>query len=89
MVALEKLLAKCEASKQRCDRIPHILKRFRQSILAAACSGRLTADWRAQNLQCDSLESWKEEKIGSLLSEDLANGRSVVDAQDPSQSFPV
>jgi type I restriction enzyme, S subunit len=46
---LEKLLAKCEASKQRLDKIPGILKRFRQSILAAACSGRLTADWRAQN----------------------------------------
>lgn len=46
---LEKLLAKCEASKQRLDKIPSILKRFRQSILAAACSGRLTADWRAQN----------------------------------------
>jgi type I restriction enzyme, S subunit len=46
---LEKLLAKCEASKQRLDKIPSILKRFRQSILAAACSGRLTADWREQN----------------------------------------
>lgn len=51
---LEKLLAKCEASKQRLDRIPHILKRFRQSILAAACSGRLTADWRTQNPNVES-----------------------------------
>jgi type I restriction enzyme S subunit len=46
---LEKLLAKCKACKQRLDKIPGILKRFRQSILAAACSGRLTADWREQN----------------------------------------
>ncbi|NEO34522.1 MAG: type I restriction endonuclease subunit S, partial [Symploca sp. SIO3C6] len=46
---LEKLLAKCEASKQRLDKIPHLLKRFRQSILAAACSGHLTADWRTQH----------------------------------------
>lgn len=46
---LEKLLAKCEACKQRFDKIPGILKRFRQSILAAACSGRLTADWREQD----------------------------------------
>lgn len=43
---LEKLLAKVESSKQRLERIPTILKRFRQSVLAAACSGRLTADWR-------------------------------------------
>lgn len=50
---LEKLLAKCEACKQRLDKIPGILKRFRQSILAAACSGRLTADWREQNLDVE------------------------------------
>ncbi len=46
---LEKLLAKVDACKQRLDKIPLILKRFRQSILAAACSGRLTADWRENN----------------------------------------
>lgn len=44
---LEKLLAKVDKCKERLDKIPAILKRFRQSALAAACSGRLTADWRA------------------------------------------
>jgi type I restriction enzyme, S subunit len=43
---LEKLLTKVEACQQRLDKIPLILKRFRQSVLAAACSGKLTADWR-------------------------------------------
>ena len=42
---LEKLLAKAEACQRRLQKIPLILKRFRQSILAAACSGRLTANW--------------------------------------------
>jgi len=46
---LEKLLQKVDACKERLDKIPTILKRFRQSILAAACSGRLTADWREKN----------------------------------------
>lgn len=46
---LEKLLAKVDACKQRLEKIPTILARFRQSVLAAACSGRLTADWREQN----------------------------------------
>lgn len=46
---LEKLLAKVDACKQRLEKIPTILTRFRQSVLAAACSGRLTADWREQN----------------------------------------
>jgi len=35
-----------------------ILKRFRQAVLSAACSGRLTADWRkGADLE---LERWKE-----------------------------
>jgi type I restriction enzyme, S subunit len=46
---LEKLLGKVDACQKRLERIPLILKRFRQSILAAACSGRLTADWRELN----------------------------------------
>ncbi|MDL1973881.1 MAG: restriction endonuclease subunit S [Deltaproteobacteria bacterium] len=46
---LEKLLQKIDACKERLDKIPTILKRFRQSILAAACTGRLTADWRGEN----------------------------------------
>ena len=46
---LEKLLHKVDACKERLGKIPDILKRFRQSVLAAACSGRLTADWRENN----------------------------------------
>ena len=49
MAKLEKLLQKVDACKERLDKIPTILKLFRQSILAAACSGRLTADWREKN----------------------------------------
>ena len=29
-------------------KVPQILKAFRQSVLAAACSGRLTEDWRKE-----------------------------------------
>ena len=43
---LDKLLDKVEISQRRLAKIPVLLKRFRQSVLAAACSGRLTADWR-------------------------------------------
>ncbi|GAB6274633.1 MAG: hypothetical protein STSR0004_14970 [Peptococcaceae bacterium] len=46
---LEKLLARVSNCKERLDKIPGLLKRFRQSVLAAACSGRLTADWREKN----------------------------------------
>ena len=48
---VEKLLSKVDASQRRLSKIPVILKRFRQSVLAAACSGRLTADWREKNFE--------------------------------------
>jgi type I restriction enzyme, S subunit len=45
---LEKVLSRVDAAQTRLATIPRILKRFRQSILAAACSGRLTVDWRQE-----------------------------------------
>lgn len=53
---LEKLLAKVNACGDRLDKIPTILKRFRQSVLAAACSGRLTADWREKHPDVEPAE---------------------------------
>jgi hypothetical protein len=45
-VKLEQLLAQVNAAKKRLATVSLILRRFRQAVLAAACSGRLTADWR-------------------------------------------
>ena len=50
---LDELLAQVDTLKARIDGIPALLKRFRQSVLAAAVSGRLTEEWRG--LQSDSL----------------------------------
>lgn len=46
---LDAVLARVDACRDRLDRIPAILKRFRHSVLAAATLGVLTADWREQN----------------------------------------
>lgn len=43
---LEEILAQVDTLKARIDGIPALLKRFRQSVLAAAVSGRLTEEWR-------------------------------------------
>lgn len=43
---LDELLAQVDTLKARIDGIPALLKRFRQSVLAAAVSGRLTEAWR-------------------------------------------
>lgn len=40
----EDLLARVNAARERLARVPEILNRFRQAVLAAACSGRLTED---------------------------------------------
>ncbi|MBP23441.1 MAG: type I restriction endonuclease subunit S [Alcanivorax sp.] len=42
-------MAQVESTKARLERIPKILKRFRQSVLAAAVSGKLTEEWRGTN----------------------------------------
>ncbi len=44
---LDELLAQVDNLKTRLDTIPKIIKRFRQSVLAAAVSGKLTEDWHA------------------------------------------
>ncbi len=43
---LDALLARVDACRERLDRVPGILKRFRQAVLAAATSGELTREWR-------------------------------------------
>lgn len=53
VLKLEQLLTKINNCKERLDRIPALLKHFRQSVLAAACSGRLTTDWRERNLDME------------------------------------
>jgi type I restriction enzyme S subunit len=46
---LDSLLAKVDAAQTRLEKIPTLLKRFRQAVLAAATSGELTKEWRKEN----------------------------------------
>jgi len=46
---LEKLLDRVNSCQHRLAKISALLKRFRQSVLAVACSGRLTTDWRDEH----------------------------------------
>lgn len=46
---LDSLLAQVDTIQQRLDTLPDIIKRFRQSVLAAAVSGKLTKQWREEN----------------------------------------
>ncbi|MFT4776219.1 MAG: type I restriction enzyme S subunit [Oleispira sp.] len=66
---LDTLLAQVDNIKARLDAIPKILKTFRQSVLAAAVSGKLTEEWRGENeyreseLGIDFPSSWKMQTI--------------------------
>jgi type I restriction enzyme S subunit len=67
---VEALLAQVNAARARLAKVPTILKRFRQSILSAACSGRLTkpqgAD-RSGSANFSELDrEWDSEAFGDL-----------------------
>jgi type I restriction enzyme, S subunit len=80
---LEQLLSRVEAAQERLATIPRILKRFRQSVLAAAYSGLLTADWRADNRAFegemsgeDGLpENWKQGLFSDYIAESFYGPR--------------
>jgi type I restriction enzyme S subunit len=46
---LDQIMPKIDGVKERLDRIPRVIKRFRQSVLTAAVTGKLTEKWREEN----------------------------------------
>lgn len=50
---IEALFEQRRTARQALDRIPPLLKKFRQSVLAAAFRGDLTRDWREQHPEVD------------------------------------
>tara|TARA_B100001059_G_scaffold166779_1_gene166381 strand:- start:4175 stop:5806 length:1632 start_codon:yes stop_codon:yes gene_type:complete len=60
---LDTLLAQVETTKARLDRIPKILNTFRQSVLAAAMSGKLTEEWREKN----DASAWQQKILGDVV----------------------
>lgn len=59
---LDTVLARVDACRDRLARVAPLLKRFRQSVLAAATSGRLTVDWRATR----NVSTWTVTDIQSV-----------------------
>lgn len=78
---LDALLARVDAARERLDRIPHILKRFRQSVLAAATSGDLTEDWReggAVEWASVSVRDVGHARLGKMLDKSKNTGKETL-----------
>jgi type I restriction enzyme, S subunit len=78
---VEELLARVNAARERLARVPAVLKRFRQAVLAAACDGRLTEDWR---LTTGNTREWRsaalpeigDARLGKMLDKAKNVGRA-------------
>ena len=79
---LDGVLAKVEAAQARLDKIPAILKRFRQSVLASATSGELTKEWREEN---DADLEWKRVQVSEIV-EKIEAGKSIKCDERPPQN---
>jgi type I restriction enzyme S subunit len=59
---LNTLLSRVDTCRERLDRIPLIIKRFRQAVLAAATLGQLTEDWRTSR----ELSQWQRVSLSEI-----------------------
>lgn len=82
LLQISKLQQPVNSARGRLDSIPILLKRFRQSVLAEACSGQLTVEWR-NSISCEKSASWKsvrlsevsDSKLGKMLDKAKNRGR--------------
>ncbi len=69
---LDVVMPRIAAVKERLEKIPAILKRFRQSVLDAALSGKLTENWRGDHSEIESVENVLS-VVGDKFSSDYLN----------------
>ena len=66
---LDRVLARVDTANEHLSRVAPLIKRFRQSVLSAATSGRLTEDWRKNKLQ-----EWKCERADAICAKVQSGG---------------
>ncbi len=60
---LDDIMPRIDSVKERLEKIPAILKRFRQSVLNAAVTGKLTEKWREEHPELESADELLNEKM--------------------------
>jgi type I restriction enzyme S subunit len=60
---LDALFAKIDNIKERMEIIPELIKQFRQSVLHAAVTGKLTEEWRKSK----KIDSWRQTEFKEIV----------------------
>ncbi len=90
---VEAILTQVDAAADHLTRVPAIIKRFRQSVLAAACAGRLTEDWRAKNTP-EPIDTTlarvvvRESKTGRAATDEVIPGKAILSVGQPDKEAP-
>jgi type I restriction enzyme S subunit len=91
---IEELTTRSQRAKEALDAVPPLLDKLRQSILAAAFRGDLTADWRAKNVVAQRAnrmdrglpETWTRMELRELITS-LDQGWSPKCINEPRSSY--
>lgn len=84
---LEVLLGRVDACRERLELVPALLKRFRQSVLAAAVGGELTKAWRSESGSTDDFSDRNKGWYANWSMQSLGQIAGIIDPQ-PSHRTP-
>ncbi len=76
---IEELTIHSRRAREALDDVPTLINQFRQSVLAAAFRGDLTADWREKN----PAKTWKQTTLGEIIYSKPRNGYSPKPVEFP------
>jgi type I restriction enzyme, S subunit len=76
---LESLLVRSKSARWELARIPRLVERYKQAILAAAFSGDLTCEWRRRM----GVSKPQRARLEALVAVPIRNGLSVRGSDDP------
>ncbi|MBL3538235.1 restriction endonuclease subunit S [Aminivibrio sp.] len=79
---LDAIMPRIDSVKERLEKIPAILKRFRQSVLTAAVTGKLTEKWREEHPDVE-----RADFALSIVSKKVAD--SYLNVFEETQTYPL
>ncbi|WAS06285.1 restriction endonuclease subunit S [Gloeomargaritales cyanobacterium VI4D9] len=75
---LDRIMERLRRARHELSHIKKLIDRYKQAVLASACSGKLTEDWRIKQ---NSQDSWQSVTLGEVLIDKPKNGYSAKPVQ--------